>query len=99
MRNLSFDMEAAKRKAQVRQVPPATDGRVGVGHLLGLACQIPAPTADEGRSMADKIKAIRQNTWCARPRKLGSGGQGRLAFGMDVIAWRKLTDEQAAESA
>jgi phosphoglycerate dehydrogenase-like enzyme len=105
MRNLSFDMEAAKAQGVT------VCGTGGLGQptaelawaiLLGLACQIPAHD-----------NAMKNGGWQTRlnsdlqGKTLGVLGLGKLggavatvgkAFGMNVIAWsQNLTAERAAE--
>ena len=105
MRNLSFDMEAAKAQGVT------VCGAGGLGQptaelawamILGLACHIPAHdnTMKDGR-LADKLNG---DAWGKTLGVLGLGKLGGavakvgLAFGMRVVAWsQNLTDERAAE--
>lgn len=105
MRNLSFDMEAAKS----RGVTVCGTGAAGQptaelawAMILGLACHIPAHD-----------NAMKSGGWQTRlngdlrGKTLGVLGLGKLggavatvgkAFGMNVIAWsQNLTEERAAE--
>ncbi|MEL0111897.1 MAG: D-2-hydroxyacid dehydrogenase family protein [Rickettsiales bacterium] len=105
MRNLSFDMEAAK----ARGITVCGTGGAGQptaelawAMILGLACHIPAHD-----------NAMKAGKWQTRlngdlrGKTLGVIGLGKLgsavatvgkAFGMNVIAWsQNLTDERAAE--
>lgn len=105
MRNLSFDMEAAKAQGVT------VCGTGGLGQptaelawamILGLACHIPAhDNAMKGGNWQTRMNGDLQG------RTLGVIGLGKLgsavatvgnAFGMNVIAWsQNLTDERAAE--
>jgi phosphoglycerate dehydrogenase-like enzyme len=105
MRNLSFDMDAAK----ARGITICGTGGAGQptaelawAMILGLACHIPAHD-----------NAMKSGKWQTRlngdlrGKTLGVIGLGKLgsavatvgkAFGMNVIAWsQNLTDERAAE--
>ena len=105
MRNLSFDMEAAKSQGI------KVCGTGGLGQptaelawamILGLACHIPAhDNAMKGGGWQTRLNGMLQG------KTLGVLGLGKLggavatvgkAFGMRVIAWsQNLTDERAAE--
>ncbi|MED5575621.1 MAG: D-2-hydroxyacid dehydrogenase family protein [Pseudomonadota bacterium] len=105
MRNLSFDMEAAKAQG----VTVCGTGAAGQptaelawAILLGLACQIPAH--DSGMKAGRWQTKLNGDLGGKTLGVLGLGKLGSavakvgLAFGMDVIAWsQNLTDERAAE--